>query len=521
MSLTHASFTVMASPQVQFDVQLNPESLQYDLTNAFQTDEDGGATQQVEETTAKLSMDLVWDSTDDGSDVRNKTRKLMAMMRPGDGDAPPRVRFRWGAFSFQGFLESFKEVLDFFSENGVPLRATTSLVFTEQGVDWERALQETSLTASGIDGAFEVPTLGRPVNQSTDDGSGSGGGTGSGGGGGDGASTDTGRGVAEDNGIENLRNPETDTLVVASGGASLEAGVSAGAVFSAGGGFGVGGTAGFAAGVGLGGQAALGASAGAAAGFGLSAGVSASAGVGFGASAGIGVGVGASAGIGVGVGASAGVGFGASAGVGFGASAGVGFGASASAGAVAGVGASAGLSVGASAGASFGASAGAGASAGFEASASVHAGASASWSGGAGYEASASWSASAGYSTGSAGSWAWSDASASITRSYSGASQGYSTAQWFEAPRGSSASRDLERALAQRFSGLRVQAPRRYPRPDPSRLLRLAVAQDGAPATPTRFLPGGRAIFGDPGNHAHTNRPLVLSAAVRIEEDRS
>ena len=40
--------------------------------------------------------------------------------------------FRWGAYSFDGIIESYKEKIDFFSSGGVPLRATVSLTLSRQ-----------------------------------------------------------------------------------------------------------------------------------------------------------------------------------------------------------------------------------------------------------------------------------------------------------------------------------------------------------------------------------------------------
>ena len=96
--------------------------------------------QLVTETTAKLSLELLFDTTDTGSDVRAQTFQIAQLMQPRPGPrqegeqrgVPAIVLFEWGSFVFEGYIDSYKETLDFFAPEGVPLRATLSLSLTEQ-----------------------------------------------------------------------------------------------------------------------------------------------------------------------------------------------------------------------------------------------------------------------------------------------------------------------------------------------------------------------------------------------------
>ncbi|MBX2796894.1 MAG: hypothetical protein KTR31_04470, partial [Myxococcales bacterium] len=184
-----------------FRVHFNPETLQYDLTNRLQADDnENSAVQSIEDSTAKLSLDLVWDTTGTGGDVREQTKQVLVLMKPNEGDsAPQRVTFRWGVFSFGGFIESYKEVIDFFSANGVPLRATTSVVLTEQTVDWA-ALAGNGGNGGGDDSTAVTPQPGQDAGSATDDGGDNGG--------------NTGRDVAEANELDDIRNPGSQPLVV-------------------------------------------------------------------------------------------------------------------------------------------------------------------------------------------------------------------------------------------------------------------------------------------------------------------
>ncbi len=313
-------------------VQFNPEKLDISLTNNFTQSSGNSPIQLVDEASAQLSVELQFDTTNTGVDVRQKTGKIAAFLKPMDlsfktqdkkkSKPPPTVvLFEWGAIAFAGYFDSYSESLEYFSADGVPLRAKISLSMTQHERNFEPQMRD----VKGADGkptgkkeAFKAEDVGKDpfggdaVNVPKD------------------PKKPIDNATAAANGIENPRVPDTDTVALpesgelgrppaafAEAGAALGGGLSAGAGLGAGigGGFG----AGAGAGIGIGGGAGL--SAGASAGIGLSAGASA----GFGASAGAGFGASAGAGFG----ASAGAGFGASAGAGFGASAGAGFGASA------------------------------------------------------------------------------------------------------------------------------------------------------------------------------------------------
>src|SRR5918999_1557245 len=120
--------------QVSF---FNPVSLQYSVANTL-AQQNKEKQQYVSQSTAKLTMDLVFDTTDTGRDVRLHTNLIANLMeakrRVGRGQRalPDIVVFEWGLFSFQGMVESYKETIDFFSAAGVPLRANVNLTLSRQ-----------------------------------------------------------------------------------------------------------------------------------------------------------------------------------------------------------------------------------------------------------------------------------------------------------------------------------------------------------------------------------------------------
>lgn len=118
------------------EVHFNPESLQFTVTSNLKNQGSGNLTKQyVSESTGKLTMDLIFDSTDNGEDIRRKTTKIAAFMGPlgsEDENVPPVVNFEWGAYKFSGMFETYRETVDYFSSDGVPLRAAINLSMSGQ-----------------------------------------------------------------------------------------------------------------------------------------------------------------------------------------------------------------------------------------------------------------------------------------------------------------------------------------------------------------------------------------------------
>jgi hypothetical protein len=271
------------------EVQFNPTSLSYSVQNTLEKKgKDAKAKQFVAQSTAKLEFDLIFDSTHDGKDVRKETNKIKQFLNPGDKNtnkdqAPPVVGFKWGTFKFKGVLESFKETLDFFSSDGVPLRSTLKLalaaqdakdIFTDETFDTSAkgmADPNTQLAPLPPEGASGLANKG---------------------GGGPGAA----RALGAANGLENLRSAAAGGgMVAVGGGVQLKAAAgfapSGGAGIGLGGGIGGGISGG--AGIGIGGGITAGVSGGA----GFSAGISGGFSAGGSASAGVSASMGAFGGL--------------------------------------------------------------------------------------------------------------------------------------------------------------------------------------------------------------------------------
>lgn len=140
------------------EVQFNPETLKVSFANQVATptgtgDQSSGTAGQqfVGAGSTKLSLQLWFDVTapiqeaakageGDVSDVRKLTKNVAYFITPKPDNAdptkflPPGVRFIWGSFQFDGIMESMEENLEFFSSEGVPLRASVSINLSQQRI---------------------------------------------------------------------------------------------------------------------------------------------------------------------------------------------------------------------------------------------------------------------------------------------------------------------------------------------------------------------------------------------------
>jgi hypothetical protein len=164
------------------EVQFNPESLKLSYSNSLPGgDQSGGsAIQFASQSTTKLSFDLWFDVSaplparvgPQGvpdvaavKDVRKLTGYVVRFMRPAPpadknkktGGAVPAVRFEWGAFQFDGIVESLSETIDFFSPEGHALRSQLSVSMTQQEIPAEllRGADPGAGPSPGLD--FQLP----------------------------------------------------------------------------------------------------------------------------------------------------------------------------------------------------------------------------------------------------------------------------------------------------------------------------------------------------------------------------
>lgn len=77
-----------------------------------------------------LSMDLFFDSYEQGIDVRQYTSKITGLLDVDkDLHTPPVCRFVWGSLDFKGLVEKVSQRFTMFLDTGIPVRATLKVSF--------------------------------------------------------------------------------------------------------------------------------------------------------------------------------------------------------------------------------------------------------------------------------------------------------------------------------------------------------------------------------------------------------
>lgn len=166
MTLTKAKIEILDKPAIDPDrglpqfisVQFNPT--EYTLAKGAQLAEigipgiDSPIQQFIRGQAEKLTMDLFFDTTENGmdiaaSDVRQHTRSIYQLVKiQPKTHAPPRIQFTWGeGLSFKAIVENVQQKFSLFNPLGIPLRATVSVAFREYK-DLEEQLKELNLQSS-------------------------------------------------------------------------------------------------------------------------------------------------------------------------------------------------------------------------------------------------------------------------------------------------------------------------------------------------------------------------------------
>ena len=216
-------------------VQFNPQAMKVNFSNqnAGGDQPNNSPIQFVGKSVTKLTLELWYDVTlplPDGvsgnpDDVRKLTQDLAYFLTPQDvnqgkkkGKAPPGVRFHWGTFLFEGVIDSMDENLDFFSNDGRPLRASVNLSLSKQEIEFQFGA---SGTAPGAGGPGTQPLQAAKQGESLQQMAAKNG-------------ISDWKSIASANGIENPRALAAGALVNLQAGFSASASVSASVSFSAG-----------------------------------------------------------------------------------------------------------------------------------------------------------------------------------------------------------------------------------------------------------------------------------------------
>jgi nucleoid-associated protein YgaU len=136
MILEKATIQKIIGASETIEVLFNPNEYRLSVANQFAEVAIPGLEappiQYVRGSARTLSMQLFFDTYEQGSDVREHTGRVARLL---DTDpelhAPPVCLFSWGTFNFQGVLERAEQRFTLFFPSGVPARATVDVTFKE------------------------------------------------------------------------------------------------------------------------------------------------------------------------------------------------------------------------------------------------------------------------------------------------------------------------------------------------------------------------------------------------------
>lgn len=136
MSLKKAMIVVeRGTKQEKIDVLFNPNEYTLDSQNTYSWKEIPGLApigQFVSSDSASLTMELFFDTYEEGKDVRNYTKKISSLLDiDKDLHAPPSCKFIWGSLNFKGVIEKVNQKFTMFLDSGIPVRATLNVTFRE------------------------------------------------------------------------------------------------------------------------------------------------------------------------------------------------------------------------------------------------------------------------------------------------------------------------------------------------------------------------------------------------------
>ncbi|MDF2867648.1 MAG: hypothetical protein K0S11_1118 [Gammaproteobacteria bacterium] len=128
--LEKAKIVVLETRQ-EIPVMYNPTELSDSRSMVFSGE---GANIQFHRTQQdNLTVSLIFDTYEKGSDVRNETRKIAQLVEPtqgnGDRKSPPVCLFSWSTIWFKGILIKLEQKFTLFLSSGIPVRAQLTATF--------------------------------------------------------------------------------------------------------------------------------------------------------------------------------------------------------------------------------------------------------------------------------------------------------------------------------------------------------------------------------------------------------
>jgi len=143
-----------------FSLPFNPSEYTESLNNSYKNRELIGLKnfekQFTTSTVGDLTLNLLFDTTSTGGDVRDELKNL-AFISKVDKELhiPPPCRFIWGSLLFQGVISQYSQNFTFFYNDGIPARARVKLVIKPHKSTKE-ATRENEVHSSDVSKAHQL-----------------------------------------------------------------------------------------------------------------------------------------------------------------------------------------------------------------------------------------------------------------------------------------------------------------------------------------------------------------------------
>lgn len=129
--------------QIEVPVKFNPSEYTMEKSNEFANINIPGLESPILQFTrgglGTLSMDLFFDSYEEGKDVRCFTDRITDLLKIDKHiHAPPVLKFVWGSLLFTCVLTKVSKKFTMFRHDGIPVRATLSVTFSEFPTEVEK-----------------------------------------------------------------------------------------------------------------------------------------------------------------------------------------------------------------------------------------------------------------------------------------------------------------------------------------------------------------------------------------------
>ncbi|CAJ1317745.1 CIS tube protein [Paenibacillus nuruki] len=149
-------------------VLFNPTEYSVQSNVGWTDDQNGAPNQYLPKVSGNLTMELFFDTSMEGTDVRIYINKLNGLLQEDTQKKRPRkYTFAWGTFQYEGYMEIKSQKFTLFMENGIPLRARVGVTFDQR--DESTASTSSSTQATGQVVAGQGESLSEAANKQYND----------------------------------------------------------------------------------------------------------------------------------------------------------------------------------------------------------------------------------------------------------------------------------------------------------------------------------------------------------------